>query len=170
MTDAIKRHDISLVSIGPHAHLAYSHFLSFHLSRIVLTSQGKSNSPTAASFVRPSRPANPTRHFLQAIQDKYASEYTLADGRRAVEDIVFFGKRAEEVGFEKIRRKQANIGELTVVILEDLQVNSAGEKGLIAKTCPKITQLDLSRNLFETLDPVGDICRELPSLTSLSLR
>ncbi|KAM6539408.1 hypothetical protein FALCPG4_001215 [Fusarium falciforme] len=133
----------------------------------------KSKSPTAASFVRPSRPADPPRHFLAAVNHKYASEYTLPDGRRAAEEIVFFGKRAEEVGFEKIRRKQANVAELTVVILEDLQVATPRaedeEEGVIAKTCPKITQLDLSRNLFERLDPVLDICRELPNLQHLSI-
>ncbi|KAF4446513.1 hypothetical protein F53441_9853 [Fusarium austroafricanum] len=133
----------------------------------------KSKFPTAASFVRPSRPADPPRHFLAAVNHKYASEYTLPDGRRAAEEIIFFGKRAEEVGFEKIRRKQANIGELTVVILEDLQVASARaddeSEGIIAKTCPKITQLDLSRNLFDQLDPVFDICRELPNLQHLTL-
>jgi hypothetical protein len=124
--------------------------------------------------VRPSRPADPPRHFLAAVNHKYASEYTLPDGRRAAEEIIFFGKRAEEVGFEKIRRKQANIGELTVVILEDLQVASARaddeNEGIITKTCPKITQLDLSRNLFERLDPVFDICRELPNLQHLTLK
>ncbi|KAH7197005.1 uncharacterized protein B0J16DRAFT_10926 [Fusarium flagelliforme] len=133
----------------------------------------KSKFPTAASFVRPSRPADPPRHFLAAVNHKYAGEYTLPDGRRAAEEIIFFGKRAEEVGFEKIRKKQANIGELSVVILEDLQVANARaedeSEGIISKTCPKITQLDLSRNLFERLDPVFDICRELPNLQHLTL-
>ncbi|KAF9772629.1 hypothetical protein IL306_009662, partial [Fusarium sp. DS 682] len=133
----------------------------------------KSKLPTAASFVRPSRPADPPRHFLAAVNHKYASEYTLPDGRRAAEEIMFFGKRAEEVGFEKIRRKQANVGELTVVILEDLQVASARaddeSEGIIAETCPKITQLDLSRNLFDRLDTVFEICRELPNLQHLTL-
>ncbi|KAF4983487.1 hypothetical protein FZEAL_1110 [Fusarium zealandicum] len=134
----------------------------------------KSKSSTAASFVRPSRPCDPPRHFLDAVKHKYASEYMLPDGRRAAEEIIFFGKRAEEVGFEKIRRKQANVGELTVVILEDLQVTSARaedeQEGIIAKTCPKITQIDLSRNLFERLDPVLDVCRELPNLQHLSIK
>ncbi|KAM5380213.1 hypothetical protein ACJZ2D_003664 [Fusarium nematophilum] len=133
----------------------------------------KSKFSTAASFVRPSRPADPPRHFLAAVNHKYASEYTLPDGRRAAEEIIFFGKRAEEVGFDKIRRKQANVGELTVVILEDLQVASARaedeDEGIITETCPKITQLDLSRNLFDRLDPVLDICRELPDLQHLSI-
>lgn len=125
--------------------------------------------------MRPSRPADPTRHFLDAVQVKYASEYTLADGRRAAEEIVFFGKRAEEVGFEKIRHQQANIAELKVVIVDDLQLDAAyaqgerEEEGLIGRTCPKITQLDLSRNLFDTLGPVADICRELPALNCLRL-
>lgn len=69
------------------------------------------------------------------------------------------------------------MAELTVVILEDLQVaapraeeEDEEEEGVIAKTCPKITQLDLSRNLFERLDPVLDICRELPNLQHLSIK
>ncbi|KPM41613.1 hypothetical protein AK830_g4971 [Neonectria ditissima] len=134
----------------------------------------RSKSPTAASFVRPSRPSDPPRSFLAAVNAKYASEYTRPDGRRAAEEIVFFGKRAEEVGFEKIRRKQANIGELTVVIVDDLQVASAladdEQPGAITRTCPKITQLDVGRNLFDQLRPVTDICRELPALRSLSIK
>ncbi|KAH7023121.1 hypothetical protein EDB80DRAFT_878620 [Ilyonectria destructans] len=132
-----------------------------------------SKSPTAASFVRPSRPADPPRSFLEAVNAKYAGEYTLPDGRRAAEEIIFFGKRAEEVGFEKIRRQQANVGELKVVIVEDLQVLTAladdEDAGTITKTCPKITQLGLGRNLFDQLGPVMDICRELPALNSLNL-
>lgn len=134
---------------------------------------GISKSPTAASFVRPSRPADPPRSFLEAVNAKYAGEYTLPDGRRAAEEIIFFGKRAEEVGFEKIRRKQANVGELKVVIVEDLQVLTAladdEDEGTITRTCPKITQLGLGRNLFDRLGPVMDICRELPALNSLNL-
>ncbi|KAF7546209.1 hypothetical protein G7Z17_g8604 [Cylindrodendrum hubeiense] len=132
-----------------------------------------SKSPTAASFVRPSRPADPSRSFLAAINAKYASEYTLPDGRRAAEEIIFFGKRAEEIGFEKIRRQQANVGELKVVLVEDLQVLTAladdEDEGTITKTCPKITQLGLGRNLFDRLELVADICRELPALNHLGL-
>jgi tubulin-specific chaperone E len=39
----------------------------------------------------------------------------------------------------------------------------------IERTCPRITELDLSRNLFERLGAVAEICRGLNSLRSLRL-
>ncbi|KAF7548456.1 hypothetical protein G7046_g8666 [Stylonectria norvegica] len=132
-----------------------------------------SKSPTAASFVRPSRPSDVPQSFIAALNDKYASDFHQRNGRGATAEIVISGKRAQEIGFDKIRRKQAQAAELKIVILDDMQVASAladGEtEGAIEKTCPKIIQLDLSRNMFDRLRPVVDICRELPALQSLSI-
>ncbi|CAM1507021.1 Fc.00g066620.m01.CDS01 [Cosmosporella sp. VM-42] len=132
-----------------------------------------SKAPTAASFVRPSRPADSPQSFIAALNDKYASEFHQKNGRGSVAEIVISGKRAEEVGFDKIRRKQAQVKELKIVILDDMQMATAlaegEEEGTIEKTCPRIVQLDLSRNLFDRLGPVVDICRELPALQSLSI-
>ena len=124
--------------------------------------------------MRPTRPADSPRSFLQALNDKYAAEFRQNNGRGSTAEIVISGKRAEEVGFDKIRRKQAQVHELTIVILEDMQIASALAEGedesSIYKTCPKIIQLDLSRNLFENLSHVVSICRQLPAVQNLGIK
>ncbi|KAH7034892.1 uncharacterized protein B0I36DRAFT_360354 [Microdochium trichocladiopsis] len=136
-----------------------------------------SHSSTAASFVRPTRPAEPARGLLRALVDKYTAE--LADA--AV--IKFSGKVAEEVGFAKTRRKQANLGELRVAILDGERIASAYDPGngdeheagkshgsvSISQTCPKVRDLDLSRNLLRRIGDVVGICSELPALRTLRL-
>lgn len=124
--------------------------------------------------MRPTRPADSPRSFLQALNDKYVAQLEQRNGRGSVAEIVISGKRAEEVGFDKIRRQQSKVDELTIVILEDMQISSALAQGeddsTIRKTCPKITQLDLSRNLLEDFEPVVSICRQLPAVRSLGIK
>lgn len=88
------------------------------------------------------------------------------------------GKEAEEVGFDKIRQKLANLNSLRVVIVDNLNIHRPGARQIsglselsqeIRETCPKITDLDVSRNLFEHWDEVLDICRQLTSLTTLKV-
>ncbi|KAL1901947.1 hypothetical protein Sste5346_001653 [Sporothrix stenoceras] len=136
---------------------------------------------TPASFVRPTRPADPPRTFLEAVRAKYASEATTdateetrAGGTVPGRQIVISGKVAEEVGFDKIRRQLAQIETLKVVILDGQCVLSAGDAGdgpnavsQIQTTCPSITELDLSRNLFTDFATVATICGELPRLRGL---
>ncbi|KAI1856968.1 hypothetical protein JX265_008667 [Neoarthrinium moseri] len=126
----------------------------------------KSKSPTAASFVRPSRTAEPARSFIAALRDKYTGDVSAASAH-----IRFSGKIAEEVGFEKIRRKQAELAELKFVILDGSRVAFPYAEGdePIAQTCPKVIQLELSRNLFTKLGIVVQICSELPELRNLRL-
>ncbi|KAK4194648.1 HotDog domain-containing protein [Triangularia verruculosa] len=136
----------------------------------------ESQAPTSASFVRPTRPADPPQTFLSALQYKYAPpEDQQQSGRPAPRPIVFSGKVAEEVGFEKVRRQQAQLGELQYVILDSTKLATAysGDektKGQqVGQVCPKIRELDLSRNLLEHFDPVVEICTELPLLRSLKV-
>ncbi|KAI9370836.1 hypothetical protein BJX61DRAFT_544241 [Aspergillus egyptiacus] len=145
--------------------------------------------PTAGSFVRPSRPADSPRGFLDALREKYASEFEQSLARQAgpnagagtaEKPIQFNGKIAEEVGFDKIRKQLAELAELKVVLLDGLrvagvlaqqatrdQVEEARKE--IEKTCPKITELDLSRNLLTSFLDVADICRPLERLKHLKL-
>lgn len=88
--------------------------------------------------------------------------------------IVVGGKVAEEVGFDKIRRKQAQLSELKIVILDGSCITSAyshntdrEDHQTIRQTCPKVVELDISRNLFTDFGTVVDICSELDSLHSL---
>ncbi|AEO53244.1 hypothetical protein MYCTH_2294310 [Thermothelomyces thermophilus ATCC 42464] len=130
-----------------------------------------SKSPNAASFVRPTRAADPPQTFLSALQHKYAGGP--AEDQAPARQIKFSGKVAEEVGFDKIRRQQAQLHELQFVILDGLQVAHATDPEAkdghqsIAQVCPKVKELDLSRNLFERFGPVVDICAELKQLRSL---
>ncbi|KAI1336840.1 Thioesterase/thiol ester dehydrase-isomerase [Xylariaceae sp. FL0016] len=124
-----------------------------------------SPAPNAASFVRPTRPADRPQSFVQALQDKYTAELSNAGA------IQFSGKVAEEVGFEKIRKKQARLSELKYVVLDGACIKSAYDDGdaRISETCPKVIELDLSRNLFQTIGSVIEICSDLTSLRNLRL-
>ncbi|KAF9876467.1 tubulin-specific chaperone [Colletotrichum karsti] len=130
-----------------------------------------SKSPTAASFVRPTRPADAAQSFVAALNGKYASEAAAERDQPEIQ-IVFFGKKpAEEVGFDKIRRQLARVEDLTIVILDGARVAvdvAPGDKG-VRETSPLVTELDLSRNLFEEFGQVVRICGELESLGSLRL-
>ncbi|KAK1844799.1 CAP-Gly domain-containing protein [Colletotrichum chrysophilum] len=129
-----------------------------------------SKSPTAASFVRPTRPADAPQSFVAALNGKYASEQ--AAEREPEIQIVFFGKKpAEEVGFDKIRRQLARVEDLTIVILDGtrIAIDVAPEDKSVKETSPLVTELDLSRNLFEEFRQVVRICRELEDLRSLRL-
>ncbi|UNI14718.1 hypothetical protein JDV02_001319 [Purpureocillium takamizusanense] len=135
-----------------------------------------SKSATAASFVRPTRPADPPQSFIAALHDKYVAHDPLSgQGSGAAPEharpIVISGKVAEEKGFDKIRRKLAQVQDLKIVILDGLRVASAvgPEERRVSETCPSIVHLDLSRNLFERLGPVVEVCRELRNLQRLSV-
>lgn len=135
-------------------------------------SLGLSRSSTAASFVRPTRPADKPLSFVGALNAKYAAEALGADDGRAVSQIVISGKVAQEIGFDKIRGQLARVKELKIVILDGMRVASSvgDDEGSIRETCPKIMQLDLSRNLLESLAPVIEVCRELEALRRLSIK
>ncbi len=127
---------------------------------------GKSKAATAASFVRPTRPTEKPQSFVSALVEKYTAE--LSDAKA----IQFSGKVAEEVGFEKIRRKQARLSELKFAILDGTRIASAYSEGNdpIGTICPKIKDLDISRNLFRHVGTVVAICSELTDLRSLRLK
>ncbi len=140
---------------------------------------GLSDSPTAASFVRPSRPSDKPLGFLDALRKKYVSNEI--SGTALLEDqIKISGKTVEEVGFEKIQEQLAILQELRFVILDGLCI--AGIEGLPGQKMSKewlqiknqalsIIELDLSRNLLEEWSDVVGICCALRSdfLRSLKL-
>lgn len=158
---------------------------------ILIRFTGQSNHPTVGSFVRPSRPSDTPLGFLEALHEKYASG--LVQSRQAREagvvvddhgvesSIQISGKVVEEVGFEKIRKQLAALHELQIVILDNLCIrgllpqdvdSSRREEELrkIPDTCPKVVELDLSRNLIRRWGEVEDICSQLKSLRSLKLK
>ncbi|KAI1330294.1 Thioesterase/thiol ester dehydrase-isomerase [Xylariaceae sp. FL0255] len=128
----------------------------------------KSRSATAASFVRPTRPADVSASFISALKEKYTAELAKTTA------IQFSGKVAEEIGFEKIRRKQAQLSELRYAVLDSSRIaavyeDEAETSSRIAETCPKVRELELSRNLFTRIGTVVKICEELPELRNLRL-
>jgi hypothetical protein len=66
---------------------------------------------------------------------------------------------------------------LRIVVLDDLLVEAYDDQNTtlddnldqILEICPNITDLDLGRNLFETLYEISDICDRLPKLKFLRL-
>jgi len=133
---------------------------------------GRSSSKIAASFARPTRATDPAQSFVEAVHQKYASEITeRRDALVAESQIEISGKVVEEVGFDKIRQQLAQLHELKIVIVDGLRVAIAekAEPG-IKETCPKIIELDLSRNLFEDYQEIMKICRGLENLKILRLK
>jgi tubulin-specific chaperone E len=127
------------------------------------------------------------------LHDKYASEFEAESSHRArnvdgtvpeVEAITIGGKVVEEVGFEKIRRRLAQLQELKIVLLDGLCIagvldSPAGrsddtkrmmEVQKIPSVCPKIVELDLSRNLLQQWEDVCDICVQLQQLQIIKLK
>jgi hypothetical protein len=129
----------------------------------------------AASFVRPSRPADKPRTFLEALKFKYAG-YSATDTKESSGAVIISGKQVEEVGFEKIKKLQSRLNELRIVYLDGLLISHpAIAQRLhgdveIANTCPKISTLDLARNLLESIEEVAYICQNLTRLRELRLK
>ncbi|KAF5870023.1 putative tubulin-specific chaperone e protein [Botrytis fragariae] len=140
-----------------------------------------SNAPTPASFIRPTRKPDPEQSFVEAVFHKYAS----GDGLNPDKQIVISGKVAEEIGFDKIAEQQAQVHELKIVLVDGQRINRAHTRLhdasatqvvagtatdlTVGEACPSIVELDLSRNLFVSLDEIENICSQLKNLKTLRL-
>ena len=132
---------------------------------------GLSSSPTAASFVAVTRKPDPEQSFVEAVREKYATDITNQPISVALDKAnVVSGKTVEEVGFEKIKLQQSQLHELKIVLVDGYRISKAVSQKSIKDVCPKIVDVDLSRNLFETYSEIIKICAELESLHSLRLK
>lgn len=111
---------------------------------------------------------------MEAVERKYATEEVDRRDELALkkEELQMAGgKIAYEVGFDKIRAQLAQLSELKIVIVDGMKVVKAeNEEKKIREVCPKIVELDLSRNLFQSWDEIIRISAELDNLKSLTLR
>ena len=125
--------------------------------------------------------------FVDAVKRKYASDqlaHNLWTPRQSSNDssIRISGKEVEEVGFEKIARRLANLKALRILLVDTARIHRpearATEAGPansdlrsrdVREACPAVVELDLSRNLFEEWAEITDICRQLPHLNNLRL-
>jgi len=104
--------------------------------------------------------------------------------KRHDKPIKISGKEVEEVGFDKIRKQLADLHELKIVLLDGLcmsrsiatlrerlsntsNIIESAALTDIKDTCPKVVELDLSRNLFEEWREISSICEQLDKLKSL---
>ncbi|KAG9232921.1 tubulin-specific chaperone E [Amylocarpus encephaloides] len=125
-----------------------------------------SGSATGGSFLRISAIKDPDQSFVEAVYQKYAPP----EPEVQPSEHVISGKVAEEIGFDKIRKQQAQLHKLTIVLVDGFRINSAeSEDHTIRETCPRIVELDLSRNTLEDFEVVVQICGELDNLNSLRL-
>ncbi|KAI7685151.1 hypothetical protein KC322_g13146, partial [Hortaea werneckii] len=85
------------------------------------THQGKcyftcrSVSPSAGSFLRPNQQWDKPRSFLGALKEKYASDNDPSE-HEAIQ--ISAHKQAEEVGFDKFARRQAQLRGIHTVVLD----------------------------------------------------
>lgn len=144
---------------------------------------GLSKSEIAGSFVRPTRPHDKPRSFFEALRNKYAPETLSGSGQFELrvehQPIEISGKLVEEVGFDRIWKQLSVLEDLKIVLLDTLCLRAvsldleplavAQAQQDLSRACPKIQELDLSRNLLETWDDVAEICRPLKHLRVLNV-
>ncbi|KAK5054591.1 hypothetical protein LTR84_001482 [Exophiala bonariae] len=130
-----------------------------------------SSSPTAASFVRPSRKPDPERTLLEAIRFKYGMSKTdprTESAETETTPIAISGKVVEEVGFEKIQKQLSVLGDLRIVLVDELIVSGVARRDAttqevedaqeeLSKTCPSLIELDVGWNTIENWQDVADM-------------
>ncbi|KAI4118030.1 MAG: hypothetical protein LQ345_001830 [Seirophora villosa] len=138
-----------------------------------------SKEPTAASFVRLSKPVDKPVAFLSAMRSKYGSKSHVQAGQ-PLEAISIGGKNVDEVGFSLIAQKQSAWSNLKVISLNGLCINGVSStpwqlesrQNAVAELTGlgiRCEELDLSRNLLESWDDVVAICSCLSELRTLKL-
>ncbi|XP_022408853.1 tubulin-specific chaperone E isoform X1 [Delphinapterus leucas] len=127
----------------------------------------KCRHPTGGSFIRPNK-VNFGVDFLTAIKNRYTLEDEPEEEGK--EQIVTIGnKPVETIGFDSVVKQQSQLSKLQEVSLRNCAVNGPGDKGGIAKACPNVRSIDLSKNLLSSWDEVVDIADQLKHLEVLNL-
>ncbi|XP_062066631.1 tubulin-specific chaperone E isoform X2 [Lepus europaeus] len=123
--------------------------------------------PTGGSFIRPNK-VNFGIDFLTAIKNRYMLEDgPEEDGKEQV--VVIGNKPVETIGFDSVIKQQSQLSKLQDISLRSCAVSCAGDKGGIAKACPNIRKIDLSKNLLSSWEEVICIADQLQHLEVLNL-
>jgi hypothetical protein len=99
------------------------------------------------------------------------------DAGTAQKAVFFSSKQAEEIGFDKFANRQARLHGIFVLVLDRMQIrhdfhdqsDMAQQESEIVASCAHITELDLSGNLFESVNEIFRLCALFPKLTRLVL-
>jgi hypothetical protein len=99
------------------------------------------------------------------------------DAGTAQKAVYFSSKQAEEIGFDKFANRQARLHGIFVLVLDRMQIRHdprsqtdlAQQESEIVASCGHVTELDLSGNLFESVNEVFRLCALFPKLTRLVL-
>lgn len=132
----------------------------------------KARHPASGSFIRPGK-AKFGISCPQAIRVRYGlindelagiDRDTLTSLQKEIN-----APFLEVVGFSKVNRKQSKFDQLKIVWLRDQCVSSTGNPCELEELCPKLEELDISRNLINSWKIVADICCQLHSLVRLNV-
>lgn len=143
-----------------------------YLTSKLIKRTGLSKSPTAASFIRPTRRSDPSQSFLSALHEKYAATTGEYAGGPDAQIITFGTKVAQEMGFDKIRAQQSKLEDLKYVILDGMRIDRARDEdeASIEETCPSVMHLNLSRCLWGSIKEIALVCGGLKNLKKLAMR
>lgn len=123
--------------------------------------------PNSGSFVKSTnKHIRPSKDFISALMDEYHSDTTFR------KDIKFGTKTVESYGFAKLNEIQSNFSNLKSLSLQRTNVNCiklTDGTDKIMSSLSNVEHLDLSFNLFNNFQQVGEIIRLLPNLKSLVL-
>ena len=120
------------------------------------------------------------RSFVEALQHKYVNASIddhvpqTGDPKNKPQTVWISGKEVEEIGYQKINQQQGQLENLRIVIVDGMQIvtgtrlTNSSEPNL-QDVCPSVTDLDLGRNLFETLHQIASLCEQLKALRTLTL-
>ncbi|XP_046601692.1 tubulin-specific chaperone E isoform X2 [Neodiprion lecontei] len=128
--------------------------------------------PTSGSFIRHGK-----ANFGISCPDAIKSRYGLINDDLAGidrENLTSLQKEInapflEMVGFSKVNKKQSKFDQLEIIWLRDQSVSNAGNPGELETLCPRLKELDISRNLTNSWKVISDICIQLRSLTRLNV-
>ncbi|XP_071962848.1 tubulin-specific chaperone E-like [Antedon mediterranea] len=131
----------------------------------------ETKSPTSGSFVRPKKTV-PGVSFLAALKERYIPDDILTGGIDEAEMfVVGDGQQTavEMVGAKSIVQRQSNFARLKNAVLRDLKINRCNEGSVVRQLIPNVTEIDLSKNLINSLEEVAMLANQLQNLQDLKL-